>query len=63
MVSMDFLAHNSAAASTGGSKAIQRPKNSEPKRSKQVSIEMNTAGAESVYSSETRRGERTICRM
>ena len=52
------LAHNFGEDTTGGCKAIQRSKNSEPKRSQQVSIEMNTADID--YSNESRRSERNV---
>ena len=64
MVNMDSLVHNFGKYNTGGRKAIQRPRNSEPKRSKQVSIEKNTVDTEKcVYSSESRRSERNVSPM
>ena len=44
-----FLAYNFGEDYTGGCKATQIPKESEPKWSQQVSIEMNTVGIDCLF--------------
>ena len=52
MVNIDSFTYIFGEENTGGCKATRRPKKSKPTRSKQLSIEMNTADIDCLFQRE-----------